>query len=469
LWIYAPLSRYKLFASEKHAAILVFAICIVIRAIPELVAYPYPIGYDVVNYYIPVVASFEEHGSTVAGQFPLYVLLLHSVNMATGLPAQSVVASVAVAVFGIFGTSLYYVGRSLLKLGIGPSIFLAIFVVFQMAVLRTAWDLHRDIFALSAMMFAFSLLGRRDARWKEIAAILVLAALTVAADRMIGALFCVSLAAHAIITRRKEVVMTSVFATGLFSILMVASYAVSDTGARSIELSSEKTPAFYNPQNLLVLFIVVNGLLVAPAAIGFLRMKSGLLKIPLLASLAGSLSWLVFSDNSLLVADRWIILGGIFFSIFAGYGILHVIKNLKPGLSLAVTGCVLAAFSAIGLAYAVMPHDSPFFLYGAARADIEDFAPVTMQFNSLDIQDTDKLLSAIEWINQNTEQDAAVVGEKHWRGFMELYLEDGRTYRFSSNPQALAEALERRGEHAYLVRADSSSPAMFEIEDVAIR
>lgn len=202
---------------------MVFVACIGLRAIPELVAYPHPIGYNVVNYYIPVTANFEEHWSAVDSQFPMYVLFLHSIHMATGLPpAHSVVASVAVAVFGIFGTSLYYLGRSLLKLGVGPSILLTVFVVFQMAVLRTAWDLHKDIFALSTMMFAFSLLGRKDADWKEIAAILVLAALTVAADRMIGVLFCISVAAYTVITRRKNVVMTSIFATGLFSIMIIA-------------------------------------------------------------------------------------------------------------------------------------------------------------------------------------------------------------------------------------------------------
>ncbi|MGI0049517.1 MAG: hypothetical protein ACREAW_08245 [Nitrososphaera sp.] len=468
MWIHAPLSRYKLFASEKHTIILVFALCVVLRVIPEIVAYPYPTGYDVVNYYIPVVANFEAHWSTVDGQFPMYVLLLHSVHLATGLPAQLVVAAVAVAVFGIFGTSVYYLGRSLMGLGVSQSMLLAAFVIFQMAVLRTAWDLHRDVFALAAMIFAFSLLGRKDAGWKGIAAILVLAVLTVAADRMIGALFCISLAAYAVITRRKVVVVTSVFAAGLLSILMIVSYSLSDAGASSIELSSETTPAFYNPQNLLVLFAVVNGLLVAPAAIGFLYMKNSLLKIPLLASLAGSFSWLAFSGVSLLVADRWIILSGIFLAIFAGYGIIQVVKNLPPRFHATVAGSVPAAFAIIGIAYATMPYDSPFVLYGATRADIQDFAPVTMQFNSLDVQDNDKMLSAIAWINQNTEQDVVIVGEKHWRGFMEVYLEDERKYRFSNNPQALAEALERRGQHVYLVRFDGS-PAMFTVEDVAIR
>jgi hypothetical protein len=470
LWIYTPLSRLKLFASEKHAIILVLAIAVVLRATPELVAYPYPIGYDVVNYYIPVVANFDAHWPTVSSQFPLYVLFLHFVGIAIGLQAHSVVTGVAVAMFGLFGIALFYLSRSLLKLHIGPSIFLSLFVLFQMAVLRTAWDLHRDIFALTGMLFVFCLLDRKDAGWKRTAVILVLAACTVASDRMIGALFCTSLVAYAIMTFRRDIIATCILATGLFSFLMVASYSASNTSISYIETLPEKTPVFYNSQNLLILFAVVNGLIVVPAAIGYLRMKNKLLKVPLLVSLAGSFSWLLFPEINLLVADRWIIMSGIFLSIFGGYGIAHTVKNLTTRHSATIAGSVLAAFAAIGLAYAVMPYDKPFIMYGIVRGNIEDFGPVTMQFNSLDIQDNDKLLSAIAWINQNTNRDAVIVGEKHWRGVMELYLEDERTYRFSDNPEILAGALERGGENVYLIGLDGSSPAKFTIiEEHTIR
>lgn len=467
MWISAPLSRHKLFASEKHAVIFVLVLCVVLRSTPELVAYPYPIGYDVVNYYIPVVENFDEHWPETVNQFPLYVVLLHFIHLVTGLSAHSVVAAMAVAIFGAFGASLYFLGRSLLKLGIAPSVFLAAFVVFQMAVLRTAWDLHRDIFALTAMIFVFSLLARNNS-WKGIAITLALAALTVAADRMVGALLCISLIAYAAMTRRKEAITASVFATGLFAVLMTASYPGPDAGS-GIAVSPDKTETFYDRQNLMVLFAVVNGLIVAPAAIGFLRIKNHLLKVPLLVSIAGSFSWLAFPDAGQLVADRWVILAGIFLAIFAGYGILRVAKSLKPKISAAIAGSVLAAFVVIGLAYAVMPYDSPFILYGAARGSTENFSPVTMQFNSLDVQDNEKLLSVIAWINQNTEPEAVIVGEKHWRGFMELHLQDGRTYRFSGDPLALAEALERQSKPAYLITFDPRSPAVFEVEDVAIR
>ncbi|MEW6605049.1 MAG: hypothetical protein AB1351_10255 [Thermoproteota archaeon] len=468
MWINAPLSRCKLFFSEKHAAILVLALCVTLRAIPELVAYPHPIGYDVVNYYIPVVDNFDEHWSTVASQFPLYVLFLHSVQLATEMSAQMVVTAVAIGMFGIFGTSLYYLGRSVLKLSLIQSIFLSTFVIFQMAVLRTAWDLHRDIFALTAMMFVFSLLARNN-RWKEIVVVLALAAIAVAADRMIGTLLCISLIAYAAITRRKDTIAVSIFATGLFSVLLITSYSTPSASVNSLEMLIEKTPVFYDPQNLLVLFAVANGLLVAPAVIGFLRTKDYMLKVPLLASIIGSFSWLAFPDIGQLVADRWIILAGIFLAIFAGCGILHIIKNLKPYFSIAIAASVLIGFAAIGVAYAVMPYDSPFPLYGMTGQNIENFGPLTMQFNSMDIRDNDELLSSIEWINKNTEADAVIVGEKHWRGFMELYLEDERTYRFSDNPPALAEAVEKQGKSAYHITFDSGQQPMFAVEDVAIR
>jgi hypothetical protein len=299
--------------------------------------------------------------------------------------------------------------------------------------------------------------------------IIVLVAITVAADRMVGALLCFSLIMHAVITWRRDVIAVSIFATGLFAILFMTSYSLADAGVGSIDALAEKTQAFYDPKNLIVFFAIANGLLIAPAIIGFLRMKNHLLKVPLLVSTAGSFSWLVFPNMDQFVADRWVILAGIFLSVFACYGILQIIKNFKPRISVMIASIVLAVFLAIGLAYAVMPYDSPFILYGVARYSIENFGPVTMQFNSLDIQDNDKLLSAIQWINQHTERDAVIVGEKHWRGFMELYLKDERTYRFSDDPRALGIALERQGKPVYEITFDPSSLQMFTVEDVAIR
>jgi hypothetical protein len=450
-------------------AVIVFLICITLRAVPELAAYPHPIGYDVVNYYIPKVVNFQEQWTEISKQFPSYVILLYSLSTAIGLPPPAVVTSVAVAMAGIFGVSLFYIGRTLLKLRIIQSVFLATFTVFQMSVLRTFWDLHRDVLALAAMLFVFSLLSRKDAGWKVLSITLALTAITVAVDRMIGALLCASLAAYFIITRRKDVALNALLAITLFSILMVASHqAIYNNYSSTITDATSRinTPSFYNQGNLLIYFLVVNCLIAAPATIGLLHMQNSLLKIPLLVSLAGSFSWLAFPENNLLAADRWIILTGIFLSVFAGYGILYLVDKLKSNLSTILACSILAVYAIIGLAYALMPYDSPFILYGSVGNYIASFAPASMQFSSLDIQDNDNLLLAITEINENTEYDAIIVGEPHWRGFMELYLKDDRIYHYSNDPLALAATLEQQGYNVYLIKVEANLETSFRIEKI---
>jgi hypothetical protein len=460
--------KFRFLASEKQVTIIVFVICISVRAIPELAAYPHPIGYDVVNYYIPNVVNFGEQWSTISRQFPFYLTFLYSLSAPVGLSPPALVTSVAVAMAGVFGVSLFYIGRTLLNLRIIQSLFLATFTVLQMAVLRTFWDLHKDVMALAAMLFVFCLLDRNDTGWRVLPITLALTAITVAADRMIGALLCVSLAAFLIITRRKDVALVAILAISLFSILIVSSYQLGYTNANTIasETSEIKTPEFYSRENLLIFFLIVNCLVAAPATIGFFYMQNRLLKIPLLVSLVGSFSWLIFPENNLLAADRWIVLEGIFLSIFGGYGSLHLVNKLKFNLSAIVACSIIVAFTAVGLAYALMPYDSPFILYGAVRNYITHFAPVTMQFNSLDIQDNKNLLMAIAQINENTEHNAIIVGEPQWRGFMELYLRDDRIYHFSNDPLALGTLLEEQGHHVYLIKADGDPQTSFRIENI---
>src|ERR671933_1566620 len=162
-----------------------------------------------------------------------------------------------------------------------------------------------------------------------------------------------------------------------------------------------------------------------------------------------------------------IILAGIFLSVFAGYGILHLVRNLKKRFTVA--GFILGAFVVLGVSYAVVPYHSASALYGIVGLHSKDLPPLTMQFNSIDVEDNDDLLSAIAWINKNTEQDALIVGESHLRGFMELYLENNRTYYFSEDPQTFAETLMNRGQQVYLIEFNSTSSPKFVVKDIGNR
>jgi hypothetical protein len=501
------------------AIIAIFSLGLVIGLLPDLIAYPFPVGYDVVNYYIPITANFDQHWSKISNQFPLYAYFLHIINIATGVsPYYSVVIFVSI-MSGVFAISIFFLSRKLLNLPVEYSLLLSVFVMFQVAVLRTIWDLHRDLFTLSLMFIIFSLIygksrkgrGEENKRelkeewieksnlvsvrrllqkhiiithlsWKSIslfASLIFLSALTASADRMTGGLFAISLITYSFsVVRTKMSILCSSVGLCFFIVAALPSYSIVTNGIFHEQglMTELKNPIiksssslkslssniynhnFYSPTNLFVLFIVITGPLLPTGIIGvekFLKRKNVLI-IPLNITIILSFSWILFPYKESLVADRWIILSGIFLSIFAGYGLIDLVQRIKIDSnksSLLMTNygktiillSVLAIFIAIGILYEVMPTNQPFVLYGFTHNNIERFMPLTMQINSVDIRDNQNLISAISWLNNSTEQNAIIIGEKHWRGFMELYLHGNRTFYSTDNLYFLINQLPQKG------------------------
>ena len=87
------------------------------------------------------------------------------------------------------------------------------------------------------------------------------------------------------------------------------------------------------------------------------------------------------------------------------------------------------------------PNYKPALLYLVDDHRIHYFIPFTMQFNTVNVRDNVKVISSIYWINNNTEKNAIIIGEKYLHGFMELYLQDKRTVQSSDNLPSLGEYL----------------------------
>ena len=436
--------KERLINSEKYAILFIFSIASLVRTIPELIAYPYPIGYDVINYYIPVVTNFDKYWPMISEQFPFYVSLLHVIsnNIGSSISPHFVVTAFAIITYGIFGVSIFFIGRKVLKINISYSMYLAFFVIFQLTVLRTTWDLHRDLFSLSTMLLLFSIIYERkdvNNRIVIIIAGIILSAITAISDRMVGLLCMLSLIIYTFTTAKNRLlVLCSLVCTFSFAFSLIQGYGSIQNNTLDLLKSSQTiVPVSYNPTNLLILFLVYNGIVTPLGIIGFKLWKNKLLKIPLLITGIGSFSWIFFQELELLVADRWIILFGIFLSIFAGYGIIELSAKKNTNVANIIGRSFLYIIIAMGIIYAIMPYGESFSLYVIASNYIQNFAPLTMQFNALDIYDNDNLIDLISWINNNTDPHSLIIGEKHLRGWMEIKLQDGRDYIFSDDIYAL--------------------------------
>lgn len=422
-----------------------------------------------VHYYIPVLEDFETSWPKVFQQFPLYVSILYFLKIVTGFGSHSIVIAFAVVIFGVFSISLFFCTQRLFHFSKWQGVFLTLFVILQIALLRTAMNNHRDIFALSTMFFTFSLIyrekGSNDIKWPSLMLAIVLASATVCSDGMIGSLLVVTLVVYSVISKKKIVITCA-----LVSICFLA-FAISlpdnpmreniEANSNYFSQSTLPTRGSSETLNLLLIFVTINGFLIPTGIIGFRVLKINLLKIPLLVCIPLSFSWIVFPDIPTLVPHRWTVLFGIFFSIFSAYGIINLTNRLHSvKKEVAILCGVIAIYAIFGFAYTSIPRDISFIFYGSPESQLRNFLGIAMQ---PDRDHINNLRSAISWINKNTEPDAIIVGSSLFRGWMQTYLADDRTFSFSSNSENIVLNVSNQHKDGYfIIRGENKYPKEIE-------
>lgn len=424
--------------NEKYSCLIVFLVAIILRLVPEILAFPYPIGYDVINYYLPVLINFDIYWTSVSDQFPLYILLLHMVTSNLQIDARIVITASIVLIYGLFSVVMYSIARNNFHLNNFQSIFLSIFVIFQVALLRTSWDLHKDMLSLTITLFCISYLARiQTISRNNLFTILPLSIIAVLSDRMIGFLLSSAFIVYSIIKRNRMLALLSIVTSITFAVALLSTFdilksnIILDAGGGTIEQS-------YSDLNLVILFLVMSGILIPTGIIGISRSKNVGLLILTIIALFGSFSWLVYPNTSAFLPDRWIIIFSILLSIFSGYGFTSLIENkyrTTHGKKLRTYIAVLIPFIFLGAVFAASPNNSYLNVYGAFHSFISHYGPLTMQYNSISLPETESLLSLIKWMNNNNNNASSneiLIGSKHVRGWMELVLEN-RTFLYSDD------------------------------------
>jgi hypothetical protein len=293
------------------------------------------------------------------------------------------------------------------------------------------------MFALTITFFCLLCVSRIPKLSKKMmAVILALSIFSVLADRMIGLLLTLSLIASSFVKTEKALALIAMSITIVYSISLLANF---ENISSNIELAAnnDNIDLFYSPVNLIVLFLVMNAILLPAGLVGLLKSNITIFKIPFFISLMGSFTWLLFPNTSAFLPDRWITIFSIFLSLFSGYGFVLLIENKRIAVSrkkLSNYLVILIPFVFLGSAYAMSPNGSYLNVYGAFHAYISHYGPLTMQYNSISLPESESLVLLIDWINNNnnTSAGSTIMGSKHLRGWMELELRN-RTFLFSDN------------------------------------
>lgn len=416
--------------------LLCFLLGCFLRIIPDLIAYPYPVGYDIINYYIPLADKLNTIFQNDSFQF--YPYLLYTFKSFIPLNPQGIMISLSSITYGLFSVSIYLLLKGL---NLKPALFMTLFVLFQISALRTTWDLQKDILALSfTFLIIYLILEDRKAYFFNIRIILFgiiisLVILTLLTDNMIGFLLIISLSIYFAIKKDiKYIISLTIIIISIISFLVVVDNTKNDLLINSIYhilTGNIKENENYTPLNLGILFIMMNILSLPLFIYGLKYLHELLLYIPLSMALLGSFTWIILPYSAILLPDRWIIISGIFMSIFSSYGLIRLFSNYKDKPNYKILLPIMSFYIIIGLFYMILPYDYAFPIYGIFAEYTHFFVPSTMQFNSIDIVDNKNLSIAIDWLNNHTNPKSIIYGDSYLSGWMKMLLKDKRIFQYN--------------------------------------
>jgi hypothetical protein len=116
-----------------------------------------------------------------------------------------------------------------------------------------------------------------------------------------------------------------------------------------------------------------------------------------------------------------------------------------------------------GMLFATSSANAAVSLFSAFHDYVGQFGPISMQANSISIEESKSIVSAIEWINNRTPLSSVIVIDKHWRGWTELELKN-RSFLFYEG----LDKLETQHKSFYLLSLTKTSIPQFEDARVSL-
>jgi len=426
--------------------LLAFGIGCLVRIIPIILNFPYPVGYDTVNYYLPYLYHFENNWTILLTSFPVYITIVYIISYIFSIDIYYSFLSSNVILYGFFSISVFLLSKIILNQSFNRSLIFTVFVIFQLGTLRISWDLFRNLFSLVLfnlfllLVYYFKQKNAMD-NMASLISFFSISIITIFSDRLIGVLLIIVSFICSIAYKQKYLFIINLFFTLSFLYYFLTFDRITFVSTNLNFLDMLLNPSYgkntFSQFDISILFLSIYGILIPFFIRGFVftEFKCGLLliKIPLIITLSFSFTWLFIPNYGFLVPERWLLLSGIYISLIAIYGFFLLIdsflkqKKLRKVMALVF----LFIFVVYGFLYIIMPSGViAFSLPSFFQKNTGFIFPYSMNFNSLKIIDNNDLLKSIDWINSNTSNNSIIIGSKHWRGWFSLFLQPSHQYFF---------------------------------------
>jgi hypothetical protein len=485
---------------ERRYFLLSFLIPALVRSIPEVVSFPWPIGYDTVVLYAYFIHYCQIYGFFLF--FPLFVpeehlsflfyVLIGGLGVLSNADPFLVLKFVAPLLSGFLGCSVFYFCSRFLDWSVEKSLFCAVLASLYFVSLGLSLGFFRNMFSLG--FFFVALAKSRDLEsWKGSALFLLFLFLCVSSHEVVTFVlfFVVSFMffkeLYDILKGRKEgrrslvglslgIVICSVFVL-LYSNIYNTPWSSPLTVGRPFLVDytlwglSEDVVLYPSVIDLghhvLLFFLFCYAPLIPFVLWGYFKCPP--LDATSLVLIAASFMPLFLPHSALPHWERWMLLLIFPFAFYASNALfssegetivrewlkrvsrplakkasLHNLtsKNLRIWFDRRRVFLAFAIlFSVLSFTFMVFPYEHPFPYY--SNSVIQLHFPPSMQANTLPISECDEAMLAVTWLNWNMPQNSCLIAHKCLSGWAELNVYFRPIYSYSGINIGLSEALEQ--------------------------
>lgn len=451
--------------SYKQGILLAFVVGFVVRLIPELLSFPYPIGWDTIYYAYRIQDGvLFGYWNDIFSTWLPYGIMIFLGNI-TRLDPFMLLKIIAPLFYGGCTAGIFFVAWKKLDWSVTKSLLVSVFFALQLAALDISWQFYRNIFGVALLLFAIPLL-RKDLRWKEVGILSLLSLLVVlghelAAVSLFGIVIGISV--MCILKREKipyrllwailptvPIFLVNVFRYNIFSLSTNVDPNILSVGDRLFphpggllfltDYLSILTPNqvyinyFDLLSNVFSLFVLLYAVLLPLIIIGYF--KDDVIISWTVLLLIGAFGCLVLPFSALILWHRWMLMLVFPFTFFAVNGLWTVLKT-ADGVSISsfFGGLKLTRKVGIGLSLLVVIiaglfmtwplSDGKYGLIGFGSTF--KHVPSTMQCSSVPLQDTQDIINAYDFLNTNMKNNSSFLTHNVFEFWTLLYLKDDCT------------------------------------------
>ena len=424
----ARVSRIISAIRKYKFALAAFLLPFTVRAIPEIIAGPYPIGWDIIAFYLPNtldMAAGRMGMWGILGSGPLMYSFIVPIYLLTRINPILLFKVVGPVLFGVLCWSLFRLCEKKLGLSVKSGFLTVLFLAFYFVSLRVAWDAYQAELALTFLVLGLTVAGEYGSIARSTVARSAFFLLAILANQLVAVLVVGTVIVEMLRAKGRGgfgLALSGLAPVVLFGLVVYATLQPS-TGPGVSVLGGSFAPV--NVAYNTVFLVYAFGPLLPLAAIGLSLVTRSLFSSWISVSAAGivisTLPGQVFQD----IGYRWVLLLSVPVLIAAAQGYQKLCarasgSNGRQGLK-ALRLCVplILVFSA-GMYSTIQAASVPYFTLFVG------YVPTSLLQSSVPLSDSADVVQAMHWLEVSMPSNSAVITHEAFYGWARAYLSPDR-------------------------------------------